>query len=84
MLGSITKKSGKSFLLQSFGLARKKNVFVNCPYEIFAGQLDAFQGTLIIVNLLISLFSNLLRNDDVVVVVFGVGRAVAFLPNLHS
>ena len=32
-------------------------------------------------NLLISLFSNLLPNDDVVVVVFGVGRAVAFLPN---
>ena len=82
MLGSITKKSGKSFLLRPFGLARKKkSVFVNCPYEIFAGQLDAFQGTLKIVSLLISLFSNLLPNDDVVVVVFGVGRAVAFLPN---
>ena len=35
-----------------------------------------------IVNLLISSFSNFLRNDDVVVVVvFGVGRAVAFLSN---
>ena len=57
MLGSITKKSGKSFLLRPFGLGRKKN-FVNFPYEIFTWQLDAFQGALKIVNLLISSFSH--------------------------
>ena len=31
-----------------------------------------------------SSLSNFLPNDDVVVVVFGVGGAVAFLPDLHS
>ena len=36
MLGSINKKSWSG---------QEKKVFINCPYEIFAGQLDAFQGT---------------------------------------
>ena len=35
-------------------------------------------------KLLIPSFSNFLPNGDVVVVVFGVGRFVAFLPNWHS
>lgn len=92
MLGNITKKSGKSFLLRPFCLGRKKKVFVNFPYEIFAWQLDVFQGALKIVNLLISSFSHFLPNDDVVVVVFGVRCAVAFfvidilkiLPNIFT
>ena len=84
-VGKHKSEKWKKFLVTIFWSGQeKKNVFVNCPYEIFAGQLDAFQGTLKIVNLLISLFSNLWPNDDVVVVVFGVERAVAFLPNWHS
>ena len=71
MSGNITKESGKRFRATTFW-SDQETVFLNCPYEVFAGQRDAFQG-----------FSRLvffLPNDDVVVVVFGVGRPVAFLP----
>ena len=82
MLESITKKSGKSFLLRLFGLDRKKKFSLIVLMKFSRDSWTHFKEPFKTVNLLISSFSNFLRNDDVVVVVvFGVGRAVAFLSN---